>query len=215
MVNNDLSGADGTANCQMRRATVDDLVDLRRLWQQMSWPVPALEKRLGDFQVVETPAGQLLGAIGIQIEAQHGRLHAEVFQNGQLAEQLRPRLWERVRSVARNHGLARLWIEDGSSVFWLDQGFEAAGSDMLQKLPPAFTRSGSKRWLTLKLRDESASAVSLEKEFELFRQTQQVNTERLMLQARWLRMLAGLVAATVIVLVGLAIWYVLQRLHRP
>ncbi len=213
MVNNDPLGTAQPTNCQMRRATVDDLVALRRLWQQLGWPVDNLEKRLGDFQIVETPDGQVLGAVGLQIEAQHGRLHAEAFQSPQLAEQLRPRLWERVRSVARNHGLFRLWIEAGSSLFWLEQGFEVAGSELLRKMPTAFGQGDGQRWLSLQLRDEAGSAVCLDKEFEFFRQSQRAESERLMARAKWMKAVAGFVALVLFILVGCAAWYVVRRMH--
>jgi N-acetylglutamate synthase-like GNAT family acetyltransferase len=214
MVNDESAGAERTTNCQTRRATVDDLAALRQLWQPLGWPIAALEKRLGDFQVIETPDGHLLGAIGLQVEQQHGRLHAEVFASADLAELLRPRLWERVKTVARNHGLVRLWIENGSSLFWLEKGFETANSDLMKKLPDAFDGTSGRNWLSLQLRDEAASAVSVEKELELFRQTQKADGDRLRQQARAMQVIAGLVAVALFGLVGWALWYVWVRLPR-
>jgi N-acetylglutamate synthase-like GNAT family acetyltransferase len=196
----------------VRRATVDDLVPLRRLWQQARWPVDALEKRLTEFQVVETAAGDLLGSVGLQIENAQGKIHTEVYRDpGQTAE-LRPRLWERLQSLSRNHGLSRLWVENGNAMFWLERGFEVAGSDLLKTMPPCFGAGDGQQWLTLKLRDETETALLLERELAVFRETQREGAEAVARQARLLRLLAGVLVCGVLLLIAWSVWAILHHL---
>jgi N-acetylglutamate synthase-like GNAT family acetyltransferase len=200
------------ANLQVRRATLDDLVMLRWLWQHAELPATSLEKRFTEFQVVETASGDLLAAIGFQIEGQHGKIHSEAYPSPELADELRPRLWERVLALARNHGLCQIWIPRSASVFWLEQEFEMAGSDALKKLPPTFAETDAALWLTLKLREQTSEAAILDQEFEVFRLTQKQESERRLRQARGLKVVALFIAGALLVLVGFAIWYVLVRL---
>ena len=199
------------SNCQVRRATVDDLVMLRRLWQQTRLPVAALEKRLTEFQIVETAGGNVLGAVGLRIVQRQGEIHSEAYQEPAMAGELRPRLWERIQTVVRNQGLTRLWIGGAASLFWLDRGFEHAGSELLARRAELFGEDGGQSWLTLKLRDEATTGASLDAEFELFRLAQQEETERIARRARWLRWIAAMVVILVLVLLGAAAAYLLRH----
>ncbi len=194
------------SNCQVRRATVDDLVLLRRMWRQAGLRFETLEKRLTDFQVIETAGGELLGGIGCQIEGQQGRIHSEVYSDAQGPDELRPRLWERVLTVARNHGLSRLWIEQSSSPFWLESGFEVAESESLEALPASFRSDAEKLWLTLKLREETSAVSALDQQMELFRQSGKEQHERLLRRAQGLKIVAALMTAVVLIVVTLGIW---------
>lgn len=84
-----------------------------------------LERRLTEFQVVETLDGQLFGALGMEISGRHGRLHSEAFSDFALADVLRPHLWERMQSVATNHGLVRVWTRE-KTPFWCHSGLHPA-----------------------------------------------------------------------------------------
>src|SRR5687767_6620537 len=68
-----------TPQLQVRRATIDDLPKLAPLWREENLDVNDLEKRFKEFQVVEGPGGEIIGALGLQIAGQEGRLHSEVF----------------------------------------------------------------------------------------------------------------------------------------
>ena len=199
------------SNYQVRRATIDDLVVLRRFWQRAALPLAPLEKRLGEFQVVETADGEVLGIIGVRIAQQQAQIHTELYGKPELAADLRPRLWERVQSIARHHGLARLWIKNGTSAFWLEQGFEPAGSDLAANRPESFVDDPGEHWLSLQLRVESDAATTLNQELEIFRLTQKQQGDRVLQHARVLRAVAGLVAGIVLILIACAIWYVLQH----
>ena len=193
-----------TPALQVRRATIDDLPILLPLWQKENLPAKDLEGRFKEFQVVENGNGGIAGAIGLQVSGHEGRLHSEAFEDFGQADRLRGILWERVRTVAQNHGLVRVWSQF-TSPYWRTIGFDQASNELLTKLPQNF---GSDRspWLCVKLRDE-APAVSLDKEFALFRETEREETQKVMRKARVLKVVAGVVAILVLVLV--VVWAIL------
>jgi N-acetylglutamate synthase-like GNAT family acetyltransferase len=167
---------------RVRRATVDDLADLLSLWEAMRFPVADLERRLTEFQLVETSEGELLGAMGLDIIGRHGRLHSEAFTDFALADPLRELLWERMQSVAANRGLARLWTAEAAP-FWKYNGFHPANAAALKNLVAPWTFHEC-AWLTLQLRDEEALKQSLEKDFSVFQRAERERTERVLRRAR-------------------------------
>lgn len=169
-----------------RRATVDDLGGLKQLWERARFQVLDLEKRLTDFQLIVSDDGDLIGAIGLHIEGKQGRLHSPAFTQAEHEETFRPQLWERIQTVARNHGLVRLWTREAAP-FWQEAGFGEAAEEVLKKLPSSFG-DGATRWLTLQLKDENVAALSLEHEFELFQTAQKEETERLMRLGRTMKL---------------------------
>jgi N-acetylglutamate synthase-like GNAT family acetyltransferase len=176
-----------------RRATVDDLGGLKILWERARFQVLDLEKRLTDFQLIVSDAGDLIGAIGLHIDGKQARLHSVAFTQPEQADQFRPLLWERIQSVARNHGLVRLWTQDGDP-FWLQAGFADALPETL-KIPPGFSAiPGS--WRTLRLKEDNVAVMSLEHEFELFQTAQKGQTEELLRLGRTMK-------TTVFVMLGL------------
>ena len=192
------------ANVQARRATIEDLPQLTALWQQENLPVADLEKRFKEFQVVRGPDNDILGAVGLQVAGTQGRLHSETFLRPEEADSLRPKLWERVRVIAGNFGVTRIWSQI-EAPFWHANGFVPTNADQITKLPPEFGNSGQ-RWSTLQLREE-AVAVSIDKEFALFREAEKERTEKLFRQAKVLKMVAAVIAVAVFLLV--LIWAVL------
>jgi N-acetylglutamate synthase-like GNAT family acetyltransferase len=192
---------------QVRRATVEDLPALRRLWQAAGLNAPELEKRLTEFQVVESPAGEPVGAVAIQITGKHARLHSEVFASGDQADDFRARLWKRLNAVAVNHGLVRLWTQERAP-YWHQNGFVPAAGEALQKLPPAFAGLAGD-WFTRQLREETAAPPSVEHEFELFKQAQMEERAQIMKQARAVKVLAGIVSVIllVIIVVAMAVYF--------
>jgi N-acetylglutamate synthase-like GNAT family acetyltransferase len=169
----------------VRRATVDDLDGLKQLWEWARLQVLDLEKRLTEFQLVVSQEGDLLGAQGLHIEGKLGKLHSEAFTRPEQEEQFRALMWERIQVVARNHGLVRLWTQQ-KSPFWQQAGFAEASPELLKKLPPGFGDL-AEPWLTLQLKEESASALSIEHEFELFQTAQKEETERLLRLGRTMK----------------------------
>ena len=180
------------SNYRVRRATLEDLDQLTALWRTMHFDSDCLAKGITEFQVAETAEGRLLGAVGLQIAERQGRIHSEGFMDFALAEHLRPLLWERINSLAANHGLLRLWTQE-QAPFWNRCGLVKADEDIGGKLPGAW-RGSSSAWLTLKLREDLDALISLDKEFAMFRELQKQNTERTLQRARTLKTILSVVA---------------------
>jgi N-acetylglutamate synthase-like GNAT family acetyltransferase len=179
---------------RVRRATTDDRQSLKALWQSMLLPADELEKRLTEFQVAETADGKLLGAIGIQIVRQHARLHSESYLDFAHADAARELFWERIQSLASNHGVFRLWTQENSP-YWSRLGFRSAPakrSDVPAEWPPA-----RGEWFTLQLKDEEAITNALDKDFAAFMSMEKRHTERTQEKARALK--------TIITIIGFAI----------
>jgi len=196
------------APVQCRRATVEDIPALCALWSAASLPAAVLEKHFGEFQVAEANA-QILAAIGFRQAGQHAAVHSEACQPGANADELRAHLWQRVLTVARNHGLARLWTQE-KSPFWAQQKFVPAGAEVLPRLPAALGDPAG-GWLTLQLKEETAQP-SLEQEFALFRQAAHDENEALLQRAKAFKIIALLFAFVVFALVVAgAVFYFANR----
>jgi N-acetylglutamate synthase-like GNAT family acetyltransferase len=176
----------------VRRATLDDLPALKVLWDSMQFTCDDLEKRLTEFQVVESSGGQIVGALGVQILRQHGWLHSEAYQDYALADELRLLLVERIKSLAANHGVFRLWTHE-KTPFWSRYGFRPATPEILKKLPETWAGPGPD-WLTLQLKDEEA-IVSLEKELAMLMETEKQRTAQTIQRVRTFKALALWVGA--------------------
>ncbi|MDB6125727.1 MAG: hypothetical protein JWQ71_4720 [Pedosphaera sp.] len=197
------------SNYEVRRATVDDLADLIPLWESMHFSTPELEKRLTEFQVARSAEGKLVGAIGIQIDGRHGRLHSEAFNDFAVADHLRQLLWTRMQSIAQNHGLVRLWTQE-TAPFWKQSGFQLAIAEVLPRLPMGWA-SPDNDWLTLQLRDEQAVEASLDKEFARFMESEKQRTQGMFRQARTLKQVAMLVAVLLAFVVIIISVYMLKN----
>ena len=185
----------------LRRATVDDLVGLKILWERVHLQVLDLERRLTEFQLAVSETGDLMGAIGLQIDSKQGKIHSEALAQPENQDFFRQQFWERLQIVARNHGLVRLWTEEPSP-FWTQRGFQPADPELAGKrLPPAFGVS-TKHWLTLQLREESATAISLEHEFDVFQAAQKESADRLMRQAGMLKTFAYTLLFVAVIVAG-------------
>ena len=184
---------------QVRRATIEDLPRLVPLWNAHHLTSAFLDKRFKEFQLVVDGNGNILGAVGILVSGTDALLHSEVYEDPARAEELRPLLWERVQSVVKNHGVARLWTQ-AIGPFWPGQGFQEASLEFAAQRPAAF-QGTSQVWSYLQLRDPVAVTTNVDREFALFQQAERETTERLFRRARVLKMIAGVVAAAVLLLV--------------
>jgi N-acetylglutamate synthase-like GNAT family acetyltransferase len=198
-----------SSNYRVRRATLDDISQLTNLWRSMQFPADDLAKRITEFQVVESPDGKVLGAVGLQIAERHGRVHSEAYNDFALADQLRPLLWDRVHSVATNHGLLRLWTQE-KAPFWNHCGLLAPEPGALERLP-ALWRGQSPDWLTLKLKDELETVVSLDKEFALFMESEKQRTDRAFQHARVLKTIATLITLVVLAMVLVGAFLLIRK----
>jgi N-acetylglutamate synthase-like GNAT family acetyltransferase len=196
-------------NYRVRRATLDDIQALLALWNSMHFPAEELARRITEFQVVESPEGKLIGAVGLQMTSRQGLIHSEGFTDFAVADHVRPLLWDRLHSVATNHGLLRVWTQE-QAPFWSRCGLAKAEPDILEKLPVSW-RSASSAWLTLKLKDDLEEVISLDKEFALFMESERQRTQRAFQHARMLKFLATAIAVALFILVVIGAVIVLQR----
>jgi N-acetylglutamate synthase-like GNAT family acetyltransferase len=196
---------------RVRRATTDDLDQLKALWAASALPQEELEKQFTDFQVAQSPEGVVAGAVAMQLAGSDGRIHSEVFVDFALSDTLRPLLWERLQAVARNHGLFRLWTEE-TALFWKkDAGFSAAAIPA----PEAFAGARGP-WLALRLKDESADPALLEAQFNLFREAERSRREKFLRWAGALKVAGTVLAALLLIfLLGALAWFIRHRPPAP
>jgi len=176
----------------------------------MRLPTGELEKRLTEFQVIETADGQIVGAIGVQIIRQHALLHSEGYTDFAMADAARQLFWERIQTIAAHHGVFRLWTQENSP-FWVRWGSQPATIELLERLPGEWKRSEGK-WLTIQLKNEEAIAA-LEKELETFRESEKKRTAETLDQARTMTTTITVIAFVVgIVLIGVALYLFMHRI---
>lgn len=196
----------------VRRATVDDLSSLRELWTRAHLQVLDLERRLTDFQLAISPESELMAAVGLRVESGQGWLHSEAFAQPDQQDVLRQLMWGRLSTLAQNHGLTRLWTLEQAPFWHQIAQFHPAEPGELSKLPDTFGPA-HQNWQTLPLRAEDQRSVSLEQEFELFRQSSRASMDDMMNQAQVLRWVAyGLAGVFLAGLVALAIFVVTRWL---
>jgi N-acetylglutamate synthase-like GNAT family acetyltransferase len=189
---------------QVRRATVEDVPQLRSLWEMESLPVETLEKRFTEFQVAENDQGQIVAALGLEIAPAQGRLHGEAIAWPDFADQLRTQLWSRLEVVARNQALIRVWT-GLEAPFWKGMGFKKPSGELLGELPTIF-EEGPGQWLYLPLRATDAAGEEIDKQIAVLRAMSQAETEQLMERARVMKLIAmGLIT---IVFAAFAVWVV-------
>ena len=188
-----------TPNAKVRRATIDDIKGLVAIWERENLPAASLEKRFKEFQLAEGDNGEILGAIGLQISGHEGCLHGEAFAHPEQADALRSLLWERLEVQATNHGLVRIWTQM-SAPFWHGSGLQLASEVDLSKRPAAFGHD-PQPWQVRQLRDEPPDMPSLDKEFQMFKENEREQTQKMLHQARVLKMVAGVVSVIVFLLV--------------
>ena len=200
------------ATYEGRRATLEDLPELRSLWQKALLPVSELEKRFTEFQLIRDGAGRVVAAIGLHMEGGQGNLHSEVYANPGDAPTLRPMLWERIVRLAKNNGLLRLWTP-ATVHFYREQGMIDVDDATRPKIPPGFG-SPNADWLVLKLRDENHAQLSLDQEFAIFTEQQKSEAEQVKRQAQVFKLVAYLLLMAVLLALGVLAYIVFFRLRR-
>jgi len=167
---------------RIRRATTDDFQGLRSLWNSAGLPADELEKRLTEFQVIESDDGQIAGAVGFQIVRQHARIHSEVYADYSVADAARQLVWERIQVIASHHGVFRLWTQDNSP-FWSSCGFRIVVMESLVQLPEEW-KSFKGKWYSLQLKNEEILAAAFEKHLAGFKDSEKQQAERVSQKAR-------------------------------
>jgi len=200
-------------NPQVRRATIEDLPKMIELWQLEGLPLQDMEKRFKEFQVIEA-GGSVIALLGLEIVGIEGRLHSEAFARPEQADALRALFWDRIQVLGQNHGLVRVWTQF-TTPFWNQSGFQAASPQKLEKLPAAFA-GDPHPWRFFQLREDPANLPSIDKECAMFKELEQERTERLLRQAKLMKMVAAIVVMAVFVLVAFWIiaWYKTQARPR-
>jgi hypothetical protein len=197
---------------RVRRATVDDLDTLKWLWSAMRLSPEELEPRLTEFQVIENPEGDVLGAIGIQFSGQHALLHSEGYSDFGVADTARHLFWERIQTLASSHGVFRIWTQERSP-FWKSFGFVPPTAEILPRLPEEWKNEFDGGWLTFQLKNEDVINAALEKNLAPFRADGKKVNEKISEKARTLNL--------IFIIVGFAVFFaciafVIYRLmHHP
>jgi N-acetylglutamate synthase-like GNAT family acetyltransferase len=192
----------------IRRATTDDLAQLMALWEAAALPAAALEKQFTEFQVAEDAQGQIVGAIALQVAAADGNVHSESFADFALSDTLRPLLWERLETLARSHGLFRLWTVETAPFWKKDIGFSSAPGQ-----PPEAFGPARGQWLALRLKEESADPNALEAQFNLFREAEKARREKLLQWAQALKTFGTLIAALLFIF-GMCVLFWAAHRHK-
>jgi len=196
---------------RIRRATVDDLTALKSLWISMRLAPDELEKRLTEFQIVESGDGKILGANGIQFSKHNALLHSEGYSDFGIADAARQLFWERIQTLASNHGVFRIWTQERSP-FWKSFGFQPPVGEVLARLPDEWKNEFSGAWLTYQLKNEEVITAALEKNFIPFMAGEKIGTQRISDRAKTIRLLVTIAGFAIgIVCLGIAIYLFFHR----
>ncbi|HWD19194.1 MAG TPA: hypothetical protein VHB20_07930 [Verrucomicrobiae bacterium] len=196
---------------RVRRATVDDLPALQELWQAAH--LTGDEQAFTDFQVAEDQDGKLAAAMALQIIGHAGRLHTETIADFGLTDILRPMLWERLLSVAKNHGLILLWTQENAPFWKKDAGFAPPPPEAKPKFPEGFGTLDDS-WRMLRLREDVADPEFIERQFQAFKVTEQAKREKMLGQVRPLKWIGLGIAGLLLVLGFAAVVRVIMELRR-
>jgi N-acetylglutamate synthase-like GNAT family acetyltransferase len=196
---------------RVRRATVDDLETLKSLWASMRLSPDDLEPRLTEFQVVENSGGHVLGAIGILIAGQHALLHSEGYSDFGVADSARHLFWERIQTLAANHGVFRIWTQERSP-FWKSFGFQPPATEVLPRLPEEWKNEFEGGWLTFQLKNEDVINAAFEKHFASFSASEKLENERVTEKVRTMNTVITVIGFTIgIVSIGYAVYLFIHR----
>src|ERR1035437_5185280 len=179
---------------RVRRATLNDLPAVQSLWASMQINAVGLESRLTGFRIFEV-AQTVAGAIGVQFIRTAARLHSEGFTDFAIADAARQLFWERILTLAANHGVFRVWTLENSP-FWTGCGFQPATAGQLARLPDEW-KSLEGRWLTLELKNEDAINDALKNKFGSFMNAEKKQTASVSQKARTIN--------TIITVIGFAV----------
>ena len=198
---------------QTRRATTDDLAQLEALWREARFPDVDLARHFTEFQVAIDEHGAVAAAIGLRMSGAEGWIHSETFADFGLTDLLRPRLWERLQVVAETNRLHRLWTRETAPFWRKETGFAEAPRESLDKLPAEFGPADP-GWLLLRLREEGADPVELDKQFQLFKQEEAARREKILARATALRWFGTLIAVAIFIFVLCLMFHYVHQTRR-
>ncbi|HEY4415271.1 MAG TPA: hypothetical protein VGO57_06230 [Verrucomicrobiae bacterium] len=196
---------------RVRRATVDDLEALKLLWASMRLSPEELEPRLTEFQVVENSEGDVLGAVGVLVSRQHVLLHSEGYSDFSVADAARNLFWERIQTLAANHGVFRIWTQERSP-FWKSFGFTPPTAEILPRLPEEWKNEFDGGWLTFQLKNEDVINAAFEKHFAGFLASEKRDTDRVSEKARTMTLIITIAGFVIFaVSISFAIYLFIHR----
>jgi hypothetical protein len=111
--------------------------------------------------------------------------------------------------LARNHGLSRVWTQLNAP-FWQTGDFHDASEEEMALLPSQFVGQQTS-WMTVMLREESASLATVEKELAMFREMERANTEKIFKQAKVFKSIAVTVAVIFLVWIAYTLIVTFRR----
>ena len=194
----------------VRRATIYDLDSLKAIWVAMRVPPDNLEKRLTEFQVVESE-GKINGTIGIQVQGSQALLHSEGYLDFSTADESRELFWERIQKLASNLGVFRIWTQEDCP-FWLREGFQRADEALLKRLPEGW-QNENPTWFSLQLKNEEAINNALNNQFAGFLADERKQATRLSDGARKLTLTVTVLGFGIGIISFAVAFYLL--LHHP
>jgi hypothetical protein len=122
-------------------------------------------------------------------------------------------LWDRLKKVAGNHGLIRLWTS-AAHPHWTSAEFRAPTEAEQGKCPAQFGNV-LEGWLVLQLKEESAQAISLEQELAIFREAQKAESAAFHQRAQKIKVFATIIAFLALIVVIAGGYFVVQYYKNP
>lgn len=150
---------------ELRRATIEDIDALARLWRACDLDVSGLERRLTEFHVALDDEQRLLGAIGLRLQGGEGCLHTEAYHDVEGMNVAREALLERVGKMADALGLHRMWTTLDLPALG-ERAFEEPDEESMEAFPREFG-DWRQNWRIALLRDPSAAPANLEKQLAM------------------------------------------------
>ena len=125
----------------------------------------------------------LSARLGSRFSRQHALLHSEGYSDFAIADAARQLFWERIQTLAANHGIFRVWTQERSP-FWKSFGFQPPTAEILARLPDEWKNEFDGGWLTLQLKNEEAITAALEKQFAPFMAGEKSETKKISEKAK-------------------------------
>ena len=200
------------APLESRRATLEDLESLQGLWAAAGLPADELARFLGEFQVVTDPQGRLVHSIGLLVEGDQALLHSEASAQSPSEDPDvgRAAAWRRLRIVARNQGISRIWTREDAD-YWRTCGFHPVTvAELPRELPPFLQREDG--WWVYQHPEPAQADQLVKREMALWKTQREQESETFQRKVRTFKAVAlGLFALAMILL--LAFLFTVMRLR--
>ncbi|MDA7916361.1 hypothetical protein N9B94_03920 [Verrucomicrobia bacterium] len=167
------------AELSIRPALEEDLDRLIRFWKTQDIEPREIEPTFPEFQIVMDPEGNIVGCVALRILAKEGVIHSLAFCESTYTEQCNELLWSRLRKVADNHGLFRLWASPESP--WAARGFASTNDELRERVCKGGLWNGNEQFI--QIREElEGERPSSDQEFEFFQNSQRAERGKFMAQ---------------------------------